>query len=165
MDCISIRVLEGSKPHSDDFNKKTLTKRLLNNYLSKNKGNKKSYWGTQELETIGSLTSLCLMGQREEIAVTAAQSKMCFGEGAFQQAGATLLPEIWCQRGRKGYPNLFLPSLWYHADASTGQAQREVSEEESAGDAVHSGQIPRHKAVKNQGWSEIGSDYRTTSKG
>lgn len=125
MDCISIRVLEGSKSHSDDFNKKTLTKRLFSNDLSKNK----SYWGTRELETIGSLTSLCLMGQREEIAVTAAQSRMCFGEGAFQQAGATPLPETWCQRGRKGYPNLFLPSLWYHADASTGRAQREVSEE------------------------------------
>lgn len=89
MDCISIRVLEGSKSHSDDFNKKTLTKRPFNNDLRKNK----SYRGTRELETTGSLTSLCLMGQREDIAVTAAQSRMCFGEGAFQQAGATPLPE------------------------------------------------------------------------
>lgn len=49
-----------------------------------------------------------------------------------------------------GYPNLSLPYLPYHADTSAGQAQTEVSQGESAGGTVPSGQMPSHKIVENK---------------
>lgn len=97
---------------------------------------------------MGGLTSLGLMtgGNR----VTAAQCGPCFGGGAFQQADVAPWPDVRCQTGRWGYPNLSLPYLLCHADTSTGQAQTEASQGESAGDAVPSGQTPRPKIAKNK---------------
>lgn len=82
--------------------------------------------------------------------VTAAQCGPCFGEGDFQETDVTSWPDIGCQTGRWGYPNLSLPYLPYHADTSAGQAQTEVSQGESAGGTVPSGQTPSHKIVENK---------------
>lgn len=56
-------------------------------------------------------------------------------------------------REERGCPKFSLLSFRHHTDASTGQAQREVSQEERAGDAVHSGHTPRHKTTKT--WSRV----------
>lgn len=151
MDCTSSRVLEGSKSHSGGFSEKTLTKRLL-----------KLVWARVR-EPRRASRALGTRSNRKPYlpgpdGVTGGNSVTAVGVGcALEEGPSSKQVPCHCQRydarEERGCPKFSLLSFRHHTDASTGQAQREVSQEERAGDAVHSAHTPRHKTTKT--WSRV----------